>query len=160
MAIKEPYLTFDEQKLAQLRIDHPSDIVVLTPSDTSVLSKWRSNNGSSKTASQLKDEGNMNLKKGGFHAALECYTEGLVVSDAQDVRRDLCRNRSLVNLRLRRYDSALADALAALSDRKSVSVSDDQTKQLDSKALYRAGCAAYNLRDFQAARTSTNNPGR
>lgn len=76
------------------------------------------------------------------------YTQGLkfVSFEETDLKRDLYRNRSFVGLTLGRYDAAKADAIASVSG-----VDSDESRKLDVKALYRAGCAAYRLREFPNA---------
>lgn len=64
------------------------------------------------------------------------------------LQRDLYRNRAYVNQHLQQYDAAKFDALAAISGQ---STDDEQLKKLDSKAYYRAGLAAYSLREFEQA---------
>ena len=58
------------------------------------------------------------------------------------------RNKACVELFLGVYDAAKTDALASLLNQP-----DDKSKELDSKALYRAGRALYELADYQAAKT-------
>lgn len=58
------------------------------------------------------------------------------------------RNKACVELFLGLYDAAKTDALASLLNQP-----DDKSKELDSKALYRAGRALYELADYQAAKT-------
>lgn len=80
---------------------------------------------------------------------LASYTRGLNTIRPEDIelKRDLHRNRSQASLLLDQYDNAKADALASLT------ASDDhKSKLLDSKALYRAGRAAYQLQEFDNAR--------
>jgi hypothetical protein len=65
-----------------------------------------------------------------------------------DLARDLSRNRAHVNLLLSQFDEAEADAKASLIGRDD----DQRSKELDSKALFRAGTAAYNLGKYREAK--------
>ncbi|KAK5116876.1 hypothetical protein LTR85_009136 [Meristemomyces frigidus] len=159
-AIKEPYFTFNEHHEQQIRIDHPSDILVLGPLDDRLPVQWRQSS-ITRDSAEWKDLGNAALKRQSATEALRCYTSGLDSMTRQpadeqnngDLRRTLHRNRAHVNLLLHHNDAALADALAALSEGNSTGILGELSKKLDSKAYYRAGCAAYNLRDFTAARS-------
>lgn len=81
--------------------------------------------------------------------SLRSYTSGIekATTDEQSIQRDLYRNRALINLQLRRFEQAKADALASISDAE-----DDKSVKEDSKALYRAANAAYSLRDWSVAK--------
>lgn len=61
---------------------------------------------------------------------------------------DIFRNRAHLNLLLDRLDEAKADAMAALTK-----MEDQRHKYLDSKAYFRAGCAAYKLGEFEVAKS-------
>ncbi len=54
----------------------------------------------------LKARGNAALQSQGFLEALNCYTEALLLDD----HHTLYSNRSAVNMQLKRYGEALADA--------------------------------------------------
>ena len=98
MVIKEPYYTFDEFNDPQLRIDHPSDLVVLSETDERVPAAWRSGSATL-TAKQWKDQGNAAVTKNNYVKSLSCYTEALqalarAVNIDQDevLRRTIHRN--------------------------------------------------------------------
>lgn len=67
------------------------------------------------------------------------------------LKHDLYRNRSHVNLILERYDAAIADALESLTHGE-----DGSQKDLDAKAYFRAGTAAYRLSNFRDAKDYFN----
>ncbi|KAH9210388.1 TPR domain-containing protein [Leptodontidium sp. 2 PMI_412] len=148
--IKEPYFTFNDEGEPTLRVDHPSDLVVSSENhfDTDIPNP--STTEAEKTAKQYKEEGNAALKQKDPLQAHASYSQGLRVATVdgatkEDLAYDLYRNRAHVNLTLERFDEAKADALRALLDRE------DQ-KELDSKAYYRAGSAAYGLGAYQEAK--------
>lgn len=66
--------------------------------------------------------------------------------DDIDLKRDLFRNRSGINLLLGRYDATITDAFCSLSDKH-----DDVSKALDAKAHLRRGRANYRLGDYASA---------
>ncbi|KAL1608229.1 hypothetical protein SLS60_003168 [Paraconiothyrium brasiliense] len=150
--IKEPYFTLTEEGEATLRIDHPSDLVSL--SDALFGKTFPSTKAAEKFATTCKSGGNDELKNGDLAAAHEKYTDGLTIARQDivsttnpDLARDIARNRALVNLRLNHFDEAIADAKASLTGRD-----DPKSKDLDSKAYYRAGSAAYGLSKYDDAK--------
>jgi tetratricopeptide (TPR) repeat protein len=154
--IKEPYFTITEQGEPTLRIDHPSDLVVCTDEAENAA------NGDSedaavveKIARKFKDEGNAALKKQDLPLAYQKYSQGLKVArqgsapdTIRELVRDISRNRAYVNLLLNQLDEAITDAKASL-----IGNEDQRSKELDAKAYYRAGCAAYNLGHFEEAKS-------
>jgi tetratricopeptide (TPR) repeat protein len=163
--IKEPYFTLSDQGEPTLRIDHPSDLVVCmdnlrTDSPYSSTSETNDSGGAAapaalaaKTARECKEEGNAALKQRSLLLAHANYTQGLQLFTRDGAAKealtcDLFRNRSFVNLVLNRLDEAKADALASLTG-----LEDRNHKELDSKAYSRAGSAAYNLGEFQEAKS-------
>jgi hypothetical protein len=166
--IKEPYFTLSDQGEPTLRIDHPSDLIVCMDdlrTDSLYYSTREINDlggavsatapatFATKTARECKEEGNAALKQRDLLLAHANYTRGLhllIVDGAakEDLTCDLFRNRSFVNLVLNRLDEAKADALASLTG-----LEGQNHKELDSKAYSRAGSAAYNLGEFQEAKS-------
>ncbi|KAF2017267.1 SET domain-containing protein [Aaosphaeria arxii CBS 175.79] len=154
--IKEPYFTINDQGEPTLRIDHPSDLVLYRddlPKSNDPASKDAA--AAEKAAKKCKDKGNAALKEQDFPEAHAKYTEGLAISkkfpDADacvDLARDISRNRAHVNLILQQLDEAKSDAKAAL-----IGKDDERFKDLDSKAYYRAGSAAYALGEWDEAST-------
>ncbi|KAK7190032.1 TPR domain protein [Paraphaeosphaeria sporulosa] len=150
--IKEPFFTLTEEGEATLRIDHPSDLISL--SDALTGKTFSSAKAAEKFATTCKSGGNDELKNGDLAAAHEKYTDGLTVARRDsvsqtnpDLARDIARNRALVNLRLSHFDEAIADAKASL-----IGKDDQKSKDLDSKAYYRAGSAAYGLGQYEDAK--------
>ncbi|XXH02260.1 hypothetical protein Hte_008629 [Hypoxylon texense] len=160
--IKEPYFTLTDQGEATLRVDHPSDLIVCQ--DETANNTLASLNGgkddvngvaaAEEFAKACKDQGNTALEKQNLPLAHAKYTEGLkvarqdTVSDSNpNLARDLSRNRAHVNLLLSQFDEAKADAKSSLTGRE-----DQRSKDLDSKAYFRAGSAAYNLGEYQEAK--------
>lgn len=72
LAIKQPCWSQLVDGGYHVRVDHPSDMVILKPEDDIVPETWRENNSSaSKTPSQWKKEGDMMFLKKKFRQALE-----------------------------------------------------------------------------------------
>lgn len=154
--IKEPYFTLTDQGEATLRIDHPSDLVVCRKEIASCCKPASAEDAAAaeKTAKSCKDRGNAALGEQKLPLAHAHYTEGLkfarqdaLFNTNPDLARDISRNRAHVDLLLEQLDEAQADAIASL-----IGKDDDRSKELDSKAYFRAGTAAYNLGDYQAAK--------
>ncbi|KAI1778851.1 SET domain-containing protein [Hypoxylon cercidicola] len=154
--IKEPYFTLTDQGEATLRIDHPSDLVVCQDetSPNEVKDDVDDAVEAEKFARTCKDQGNAALERQNLPQAYGNYTEGLKIARQNvltksnpDLARDLSRNRAHVNLLLNQLDEAKADAINSLTGRE-----DQRSKDLDSKAYFRAGCAAYNLGEYQEAK--------
>lgn len=153
--IKEPYFTLTDQGEATLRIDHPSDLVVTSlESLKGAKEPEREAGKAEERARKCKDKGNAALEKQDLPLAYANYTEGLQIANQEivatvnpDLARDLYRNRAHVNLLLEQLDEARTDALSSL-----IGKDDPRSKQLDSKAYFRAGLAAYNLGDYPGAK--------
>ncbi|KAI1463417.1 SET domain-containing protein [Daldinia caldariorum] len=148
--IKEPYFTLTDQGEPTIRVDHPSDLIVCRDE----IGSAKDATDAEKVAKNCKDKGNSALEKNKLALAHAKYTEGLkaarqgTVSEANpDLARDLFRNRAHANLLLNQLDEAKSDAKAALIGKE-----DERSKDLDSKAYFRAGSAAYNLGEYREAK--------
>lgn len=149
--IKDPYFTLTDQGEPTIRIDHLSDLVVRHEDTTS---DFKDAAAAEKAAISYKNKGNAALKQQDLALAHAEYTKGLLIAKKDlvsennpDLARDIFRNRAYINLLLESYDEALTDANASLTGRE-----DPRSKELDSKAHYRAGCAAYNLGNYEQAK--------
>ncbi|KAF4443004.1 N-lysine methyltransferase SMYD2 [Fusarium acutatum] len=155
LVIKEPYYTLNAQGDCTIRIDHPSDLIVIKISETP--ESWRDKEKYSGmpdfvSPGEHKKKGNdALLKKKNYAEAYFWYTEGLKLwkSDegCETLRKDLRRNRAHVNLQLQRFDEAILDALDSLTSGETKDL-----KSLDAKAYNRAGIAAYSQGEFLKAR--------
>ncbi|KAK4553115.1 hypothetical protein LTR86_009842 [Recurvomyces mirabilis] len=152
MIIKEPFYTIHGSLQDVLFIDHPSDLVYLPLTDARVplfhLSPEEADWKEQRTALQWKKAGNAALKAGRHADAATWYSCGLLVVDTSDLglKKTLYRNRAQANLMLKHFDAAEADALAALQGEG------EACKDVESKAYFRAGRAAYSLRQFARAK--------
>ncbi|PNP58402.1 hypothetical protein FNYG_15065 [Fusarium nygamai] len=155
LVIKEPYYTLNAQGECTIRIDHPSDLMVIAISESP--ESWRDKGRHSGrpdlvSPSDYKMKGNdALLQKKNYAGAYFWYTEGLKLLESErgceTVRKDLYRNRAHVNLQLQRFDEAISDALNSLTCGETKDL-----KSLDAKAYNRAGIAAYSQGEFLQAR--------
>jgi hypothetical protein len=151
--VKEPFFTINEQGQPGIRVFHPSDLIVMMEDNDG---RTLFDAGSCvQTAVDKKDAANAALRAGDLILAHRLYSEGLAISQCQPalsksprVTKDIFRNRSQVNLLLHRYEEAQEDAVAALSGG-----SDGACRLLDSKALFRAGKAAYARGRYEEAKS-------
>jgi tetratricopeptide (TPR) repeat protein len=148
--VLEPWFTMSEveQEEATIRVEHPSDLLVVTEDGGDY----------EKTAIECKEEGNTALRKKDLRLAHEKYTQGLeIISRGKEgvngekendmMEKDLFRNRAHVNLLLSRFDAAKSDALSSITSSQS-----QKHEELDGKAFLRAGLASYSLGNFREAK--------
>ena len=178
VAVKEPYYKVTGDGSVTIRVDHPSDILLLDATHAMVPASLLPRLVElDKDALAYKNEGNTAYGKNDYLAAVGLYTKGIELCAAdsgdEDLRRDLLRNRSLVNTLLGRFETARTDAITSLSPEVNGLVSSFDALQLgpsvdlnpeiwskgksnhvvknDIKGLYRAGRAAYELGDYVGA---------
>ncbi|KKY31772.1 putative tpr domain-containing protein [Diaporthe ampelina] len=167
LVVREPYFTVTEQGEATVRVDHPSDLEWLDGEKGSHASTIKDGLEDVESAAQgarrCKERGNTALAARDPSLACTHYTRGLLQLTAlqpkessrsrsarlEELTRDLHRNRAHANLLLNRLDAAKHDALSSLTG---ASAPGAEFLALDSKAYYRAGCAAYNLCEYEEAR--------
>lgn len=168
LVVREPYFTITEQGEATLRIDHPSDLEWLddekgTPGQTPE-NGLEDAETAVREARHCKEQGNKALSARDPALAYTHYTRGLSKLTQRQAKgssgsnsvqlealtRDLHRNRAHTNLLLNHLDAAKNDALSSLTG--AASTRDSESAALDSKACYRAGCAAYNLCEYEEAK--------
>ncbi|KAF1974011.1 SET domain-containing protein [Bimuria novae-zelandiae CBS 107.79] len=120
LAIKQPCWTRLVDGGYHVRVDHPSDFVLLKSDDELVPEVWRSEADSvlGKDTNQCKKDGDVMFLKKRFRQALELYTQGLqYLSSNPDPASevDLYRKRCGVNIVLLRLDDAAKDLSLAIS---------------------------------------------
>lgn len=167
LVVREPYFTITEQGEATIRVDHPSDLEWLDDDEVSSGHKLEDRKEDVEKAVQdsrrYKERGNSALAARDPPLAYAHYTRGLLqlgrhqvddstksnTAELKAITRDLHRNRAHTNLLLSHLDAARSDALASLT---AASIPNTESLALESKAYYRAGCASYNLCDYEEAR--------
>lgn len=137
-AIKEPYLKLAGDSGTMIRVDHPSDPMILDRFDGHVPACWRTS--MTPSAAECKDSGNETYLAKHYVTAAKHYATGvdLCGDDEEDIRRDLHRNLAITNIHLKRFDFARSHALAALIP----DAADEKSRKSNEKAYYRAGRAA------------------
>ncbi|KAL8287631.1 hypothetical protein RQP46_003489 [Phenoliferia psychrophenolica] len=149
MAIKEPLLRESGDGFL-VRVDSPTDLVRLFPSSPFLKGlNWPSpppGSASSRTALQLKDEGNRLFALRKWRAALEPYSLGVDLEPPGKLAGILRSNRAATYLKLEMPGAALRDCDAALADPAL-----DAEAPLRRKVLFRAASAEYQLQRFSAA---------
>lgn len=168
LVVREPYFTITEQGEATLRVDHPSDLEWLEDEKESLGQMPENGLEDEEIAVQegqrRKERGNNALAARDPALAFTNYTRGLSKlaqrkakgssgsnsAQLEAITRDLHRNRAHTNLVLNHLDTAKSDAICSLIG--ATSTPDLASVSLDSKAYYRAGCAAYNLFEYEEAR--------
>lgn len=153
-AVKEPSLEVATSGSSCIRVDHPSDLLHI-PRDSPLLpAAFRSQSGAAQEVSALdwKTRGNAAYKAGDNLKAVEEFSQGVLVSAPDDIttKQDLLRNRAIANTYLKRFESAVADAKAAVIEGENLH--DDRVNNLNAKSYFRAGRAAYELRNMQDAK--------
>jgi tetratricopeptide (TPR) repeat protein len=152
-AVKEPYYEQAGQGSC-VRVDHPSDIVRLSPSDPMLPELFRPSE--SKSAFQWKDEGNKAYGSGDYHLALRLYNNAIDVLSRSNktenvtLRRLILRNRTMVQFYLGHLEPALMDAQAAIIPQDEIQDAAVDTKR-NTTAYFRAGRAAYELHQYNVA---------
>lgn len=148
LAIKDPYYrSVINGRGLSLSVFHPSDIVFLDEGHPLFPQKWKKVGKIPKDALQWKLSGNMAFQNKNYNKANHCYTKALSSPNLDEsLECDVRRNRALVKLHLGQYDEAKDDALACLLD-----ASDAKSKELDSKALFRAARTMYELSRYSEA---------
>ncbi|KAF2482043.1 hypothetical protein BDY17DRAFT_325539 [Neohortaea acidophila] len=150
-AIKEPFYEASEDGLYAIRVDHPSDLVQLQVTDALFPQKFLPQiTEPDKSAIEYKVAGNAAFRRKDYLLARHLYTQALQLSGpADELTQILLRNRGVANFNLGRYEEAETDARASIV--ASTDMTDSKKVSLDSKALYCAGRAAYELRKYQEA---------
>lgn len=140
--VKEPYFKTMGSGECGLRVDHVTDVLWLAQDDDRIPLRWAPRIGEvDKTAKEMKEEGNAALKARNLNKAVKCYTKGLHCAATTEEIQTIKLNRSFANLKLRRYDDALADATNL-----------SREYQVSEKGVYRAACSLYELQRFQDCR--------
>ncbi|OAA68565.1 Tetratricopeptide-like helical [Niveomyces insectorum RCEF 264] len=158
VAIKEPYYKTTANGGLSVRVDHPSDMVQLKPGDPLIpprLAPLQEKALLPPSVLDLKERGNAAFQKGQWRLANDTYSDAIKAAAASDDNDDntwraLHRNRAAARLRLGRYEQAITDALAGMV--QADTASPEVAKDANTKALYRAGKASYELGAFPEAK--------
>lgn len=152
VAIKEPTLTVSTSDGYTIRVDHPSDLLIMDFHHTRIPRTLMEDRSEfNKTALEWKQEGNNAYSARKYFTANLAYTKGLnaCTKDDTEIKYDLLRNRAAANIFLGRFKQGQIDAEAAVIPY--VGNVDDKIKALNTKAYERAGHAAYTLGHYDKA---------
>lgn len=157
--IKEPFLTQDEMKESKspcIRIDHPSNLEDAHRLPDNLIQREPLNRVltavGKRTAQLCKESGNSAFIRGDLVGSHDSYAEALHIitnsPEQQDdtIKRDLQRKRAYLRLKIGRYEGAIADTLASLSDDP-----DTMSDRLNARAYFCAASACYSLKHFDRA---------
>ncbi|KAK6003965.1 hypothetical protein QM012_008815 [Aureobasidium pullulans] len=152
VTVKEPFYHMEEDGRYVVRVDHPSDMVVLDQHHEQCPEQWQNREEIQMTPLGWKLEGNKAFVGEEYLEAYRCYTRGLARLDPnthegmRDMMRALYRNRSSTNLQLHRYDATILDAFLSTSNSR-----DDTSKAMDAEAWFCRGRANYQLGQYADA---------
>ncbi|OQO00886.1 hypothetical protein B0A48_13573 [Cryoendolithus antarcticus] len=168
LAIKEPYYKATSDGGVIVRVDHPSDFLILNEYDPIIPLSLRPRVQAveeERSAEEVKKEGNVAVGLKQYRKATRLYTVAIALCGDDDAMlgRALHRNRALSNHYIGHYEAAHADAIAAIIP--DVQADDTKSVELNTKAHLRAGRASYELGHFEdaarmfteAIRTHTDN---
>lgn len=162
VAIKQPYYKETADGGVAIRVDHPSDFVMLEASDDLVPSKWRRQPKTQPTAAELKQKGNELLAKKNWEEAASLYSKALLAlpSGGDDIdekeedlglRRTLYYKRAQARFRMGHSEFAAQDAIASIIPGTRTELP-EASRKLNVKSLYRAGRAYYDMGAFIQAK--------
>ncbi|EAW07588.1 TPR domain protein [Aspergillus clavatus NRRL 1] len=141
MIVKEPYLKVMSDGDYGIRVDHLSDMKLLTEHDPLLPLLWRPRLTEIDTSARFwRLKGNDYFNAGGYHLAIECYSQALASSPTTEEAFTIRLNRALTYLKANQFEAALSDTekLAPGSDSKP-----------SEKALLRRAQALYYLQRYQ-----------
>lgn len=162
VAVKEPFYKRTADGGLFVRVDHPSDVVLLRPGNQLIPPRLAPPQeiesdltDPSVAVLDLKEQGNALFKRGKWQQADDFYSDAIAAAHLaavdDDLVRTLHRNRAAARLRLGRYEQTIADALAAMVPTETEPAS-EAAKNANIMALYRAGRAAYEMGSFFEAK--------
>ncbi|ORY11442.1 hypothetical protein BCR34DRAFT_601385 [Clohesyomyces aquaticus] len=119
LAVKQPCWSRLVDGGYHIRVDHPSDLVILEGGDEIVKEDWRvrEERREGRDADEWKKEGDMMFLKKMFRKALVCYNHGLhhlSTHPNAPLQIDLHRKKCGVNIVLLRLDAAATDLSLAI----------------------------------------------
>lgn len=147
IAIKEPYSTLGPDGATVIKIDHPSDLMLVSRFDQRVPACWRASDAA--TAAECKEPGDAAAKRKSHLEALAHYSACINVCAADDVEleRELHRKCAVINASYGSFEKAGHHALASVTP----DASSENSRNTNKVAYLQAGKAAYARQDFAAA---------
>jgi tetratricopeptide (TPR) repeat protein len=156
LLIKEPFLRPRSIQTCEIKVDSPSDLVILSEIDRDhkawkytecVPKQWLDEINPEATLEELKRLGNVSFVKKDFRQAIRMYTRALnleSVDSSEMERKTLLSNRAAAFLRIEKYFSVYQDTLDAEKIKTS-------TTSLSEKVCFRMGEALYAMWQWEKA---------
>ncbi|KAI8227020.1 hypothetical protein K4K55_008211 [Colletotrichum sp. SAR 10_96] len=135
--IKEPFFKVTTDGKYSLRVDHVSDILLLSANDERIPKRWRTPKQTDGNSEETRLQGNAAVKQQDWGRAERLYSDALSSATTVAQEQAALLNRSLANLRLGRAEKALADALRARHGNEATE-----------KGLFREAKALYGMERF------------
>ncbi|KAF4881473.1 Serine/threonine-protein phosphatase 5 [Colletotrichum fructicola] len=120
-----------------LRVDHVSDILLLSVNDERIPKRWGIPKKTDGNSEETRLQGNAAVKQQDWGRAERLYSDALSFATTVAQEQAALLNRSLANLRLGRPEKALVDALRARHGNESTE-----------KGLFREAKALYGMEQF------------
>lgn len=156
-AIKEPFYRRALDGGVLIRVDHPSNVIMMSPADPLVPAAWRIPDRTF-TVAERTDQAAEAMAKNSYHDADLLYTDALkqLGEDGDEsVRRGIYRNRAYVRLRLGHCEIAAEDALKGVAPGNRKTLSKEQ-KDGNFAAYRLVGNAHYEMANFAEAKQYWN----
>lgn len=154
-AIKEPYYRRAIDGGVMLRVDHPTNITLLSSSDPLVPAAWRTEEKSF-TALERTEQATIAASQGHWHDAEMLYGDALKLLSAEEdllLRQSTYRERAHARLHTRHYELAAEDALkGVVTDAKGGTNLAKEGRNVNYQTYYHAGRAHYELGEFAEAK--------
>ncbi|KAF2087819.1 SET domain-containing protein [Saccharata proteae CBS 121410] len=142
IAIKEPFYKSSPHDYEYIRVDHPSNIMILRQTADIIPASMRLDiEDSIISAAEWKSGGNEAVLAEDYLEAINCYSQALLAirsPEEESLRAVILRNRAQMFIDLGFYDDAKVDALASLKIQPGYN-----------KTLYRAARACYELDQYE-----------
>lgn len=154
LAIKEPFYRRASDGGVVIRIDHPSNLEMLIPSDPLVPDAWRKASSAIPTLEECHAEAAASATCGDWQVAHSLYTDALDLlgDDGDDkTRRELHLGRALARNYFRAFELAAEDCVKAIIPGSPEEVSKED-KPFNYKALATAGEVLYEAGNFVEAK--------
>jgi tetratricopeptide (TPR) repeat protein len=150
LAIKEPFLTTTADGIVVIRVDHPSNLVPLE-SDSGLLPPRMTRIPIELfTPTERAVMGNKAMKNREWRIAIRCFSGALAMKQHDRIlHHTLYLDRSQAYHNLGCYELALQDALAAFMSEEDLF---NGHKSHNSRSMFQAGRASYDLRKFSDAK--------
>lgn len=133
--IKEPFRTLSADGVYDsLRVDHPSDILMLPDGHELLPAKWTNDNAVVGKSRESRMDGNKAVGEERWAEAESLYTTAARTAETAEETQLAYLNRSLTNMRLGRPATALADVR--------------RSQREDERALLREASALYDLAKY------------